>query len=722
MTKKQSDIISSFSSDFILNSLPLNIYWKDNEGRFLGCNQSQAKIFNIFPPASIIGKTNSDFFESADASFMDDIDRQVISNQCSVLVKEPNIKPVPQESFVITKKSPLIDINKQVIGVISTSIDISKHDQKYILSLFGEDESETALSTIISLLPGNVFWKDKKGRFLGCNVMQAKAIGYDSPEMLIGKTAFDTLPSEQAEKITQTDLRIMASGESVTVEEISDYVGNEMGVYLSQKAPLINKLGEVVGIIGISFDITDRKKLEEELRIAKEAAEAASLAKSAFIANISHDTRLPLTGVIGLSSALEEPFIPDAERIELAQMINDSGNALLEFSESVLDDVTASSMTQDEVIHAPFDIHKIIHDILALGRPTTKMKNLSLEICIDPAIPRYLVGDKKKLHCILLNLTGNAIKFTKVGWIELRAQLIEKNNDDVKIEFSVKDTGIGIPEEHQSKVFEQFYKITPSYKGLYKGYGIGLHLVKTYVNLLGGTIKLSSEVDVGTTFSFILTMKIGEKPAIADEPLELSKSQTPAVLKTVEHKQNDGAVIPQEIIPNKMQVLLVEDNTSAMMALRVLIKPFGVQVIEAVDAEKAYDLVKSQAFDLIITDVGLPGKQGDELTKMIRAFEKETGRKHGVIIGCTGHTAIELHQAYMDAGMNEVCIKPMTKARLSALMDTYGHSADIDPVTPIKVLENKQLSNENNGIVSDKKNTCMGGGGALGADFPDTEE
>lgn len=515
---------------------------------------------------------------------------------------------------------------------------------------------------ILRKLPGNVWWKDKNLVYLGCNDNVLNAFEHSSIGTCIGKKDHDLWPEEIADKLLIGDLQVLDTGKTVTIEE-TILLNGEKKVMLTNKSPLFDEHHQIIGILGTSTDITDRKKMEEELRIANAAAEAASLAKSAFIANISHDTRTPLTGVIGLSLALEEPFIADDKRIEYAKMIQEGGEKLLEFSESILDDVTADAMTEDKILHESFDVRNVFYDVITLERPTAEVNHLDIQMNIDPAIPPYLMGDRLKLHRIILNLAGNAIKFTPKGGIELNARLFEIKNDEAIIEFSVKDTGIGIAPENQSKIFDQFFKISHSYKTLYTGYGLGLHIVQKFVSLMGGKIRLESELGVGTTFSFVLTMKIGEKPMTIDEVL----------------RQNQSEILPISTrdvsTSNKIQVLLIEDNKIAMAALTFIMQPYDVQVNQAFDAEIAYDLVKSQHFDLIITDVELPEKQGNELTRMIRSLEKEKGRHPTVIIGYTGHTEVTLHQTYMDAGMNAVYTKPITTEKLKRLMSTYAPQA-----------------------------------------------
>lgn len=560
-----------------------------------------------------------------------------------------------------------------------------------------KNESAMFIEKIVAEIPISVYWMNNNCIYLGCSDSMAELLNLSSRNDIVGKTYNDLYDEISSEHYRKADTEVMTKGISVSLEEPLYLPDGTKKIYLSKKVPLHDHDGNIIGMLGISVDITDRKIMEEELRIAKEAAEAASRSKTAFIANISHDTRTPLTGVIGLSSVLEETGISEDERVKYAKLIHESGEKLLEFSESVLDDVSADTMTDDKVVHESFDVRKIIHDVMALEYPTIEVNHLDIKMHIDESIPTYLVGDKMKIHRILLNLTGNAIKFTKVGGIELKARLCEMHDGEATIEFSVKDTGIGIAPKHQSKVFDQFYKVSPSYKGQYKGYGLGLHIVQKFISLLNGKIRLESEVDVGTTISFVLTMKIGEKPEV-DEHAKLDLPIARRIDVVTEKKTELVIAEPlQSVDSDKLKILLVEDNHTAMIVLKTLVQKFNVQISTAIDAETAFELVQSQPFHLVITDLGLPGKQGDDLSRMIRAYEKEQQRQPMMIIGLTGHAVEEIAAQCIDAGMNEVYRKPMALQTLTVLMDALikaEHSVS---------------------------NTHSSSGGGLGVDLPNTE-
>jgi two-component system, OmpR family, aerobic respiration control sensor histidine kinase ArcB len=370
-------------------------------------------------------------------------------------------------------------------------------------------------------------------------------------------------------------------------------------------------------------------------------------------------------------SHILENEVQRASEKEHATIIHQSGEQLLSLLNGVLDLITVDSSNEDMVLHESFDVRRVIRDVIELEQSAVEAKHLKIETHVDEAIPLFLIGDKMKLHRIILNLVGNAIKFTLEGHIEINAQLQSIEDNSAKILFSVKDTGIGIPDELQDKVFDRFFKVSPSYKELYTGNGIGLHIAQKYIDLMGGNIQLESTLGVGTTFSFTVSMNIGQAPEHEEHtsPIERLKtsSSPPAPLERDELRTPTQPSLPTN--PNLYQVLLVEDNAPALYVLNMMMKLFEAQISTAVDAEAAFDLVKSHSFDLIITDLGLPGQSGDEMTSLIRAFEHEYHLKPATIIGLTGHALGEITKQCLDAGMNEVYQKPMRPEVLKNLMD-----------------------------------------------------
>lgn len=257
---------------------------------------------------------------------------------------------------------------------------------------------------LLALMPGHVYWLDTNNVYLGCNNQQAEVLRLESRENIVGKRNKDLIWVDQASQYDEANLKVLNSGKRIKAKEIVP-VNGELKTFLTEKIPLFNKsIKEPVGVLGISIDIT-------ELENAQKKAEQASLAKSKFIANMSHDIRTPLTGIVGLSDILFDTVIKE-EAKEYAKMLHLSGEQLLSLLNSVLEIVSSDSINQDAIEVNSFELTELLHNIFELELPALKLKNLSLDLKIDNDIPAIIQTDKGKLYRILLNLLSNSIKFT----------------------------------------------------------------------------------------------------------------------------------------------------------------------------------------------------------------------------------------------------------------------------------------------------------------------
>ena len=338
------------------------------------------------------------------------------------------------------------------------------------------EETKHYFEYILARVPGCVYWLDTNNIYLGCNNTLSDLLGLSSNQEIIGKTNNDLPWKEHASDLDAFNNKVMSSKKAHKEEEVVNIQGKKR-VYISEKVPIFDKSQKVVGLVGISIDITEQKRLEEDLKKAKEAAEMASFYKTEFIANMSHDIRTPLSGVVGRGEQLEKEIENPNHRNIVHNMVR-STYALLDMLNEMLDVVSTGNTGIENIHEEPFDLPHLVQTIIDLEQSLADLKKIELLTSIDEKLPTILLGDHKKLHHIVSNLVGNAIKFTKQGHVAINIKLLEKNNNAVQVLFEIADTGIGISPENLGKVFELFYKITPSHKGLHKGYGIGLHIFK----------------------------------------------------------------------------------------------------------------------------------------------------------------------------------------------------------------------------------------------------
>jgi len=526
------------------------------------------------------------------------------------------------------------------------------------------------LNTLIENIPANVYWIDKNCLMLGCNhnVLATFNMTY---EQFCGKTheeiaEFCNRPKDLAQKFKNDDLYVLQTGQPLFgIENPAIFHANNTHVdFLTNRAPLYDNSGEIVGLIGVSVDITNLKNEREQAQIANNA-------KTDFIANMCHDIRTPLTGIIGLSRMLVDSDI-DEQAKQYSRWVNESGGQLLKLLNGVLDVVSADNANEIDLHEESFNLPQLVQDIFYLERPSTLIKGLDLVTRVDKAIPTCLISDPTKIHRILLNLLGNAIKFTEKGRVEIDVVLLKQIKSHVLIEFRITDTGIGIPYELQNKVFDRFYKATPSDKGTYTGHGVGLHIAQSFVELLGGELQLNSEPGAGTTFSFELSLKIDDSTINMEEHCVTDALSAPLPTAYIAPSSSStGEFTISEISVNTPNLLLVEDNKIALFTLENIITQAGYRFTSVMDGEKALYLAKTKSFDLIITDLGLPGLSGIDLTLMIRAYEKECKKTPVPIIGLTAHSEEKIKRECLDSGMNDVYTKPMTTDVLATIRRVY---------------------------------------------------
>lgn len=524
------------------------------------------------------------------------------------------------------------------------------------------------LETLIDNMPCNVYWMDKNCVMLGCNRNVLNMLNITKKEYL-GKTYEEIgelahWPKELAEKFKYDDLQVLASGKPIfDVEEPPIPLPDQTDLHLlTSRVPLRNGKGDIVGVAGISVDISNLKQ-------ARDDAQAANRAKTEFIANMSHDIRTPLTGIIGAANALSEANL-STEDHQSAEMVAKSGERLLELLNSVLELVKSDNLDKSHVARKTFSLFTLVDNLHALLLPSFKAKNLDFITEIDPKIPAYLISDPIKLERILLNLISNAIKFTDKGHIKLAIQLVETSDKLITLHFGVSDTGIGIPKNKIDHIFDRFFCVSPSQECIYRGHGVGLSIVKEYLHLLGSDITVSSKKNQGTAFQFTLSMSEGN----ADEakPLQV----TSVSLHTSPNITQVNLTQRASSTSNSIRVLFLEDDAIAAKVGSHLFTTLGCEVEIVSNAQDALSLLNQDNFDLIISDMGLPNMSGDEFALLWRYRETIKQQPPIPIIALSGHADEAIAQICLAAGMNHVLTKPLSKDQARQILDTFCSPPD----------------------------------------------
>lgn len=398
------------------------------------------------------------------------------------------------------KKEFLLSISNVFKGLI----EINQSDK---------DKEIYRLKNVIENLPGSIYWKDRHGVYLGVNRFSTEKMRSSNLDWqdIVGKTDYDLFPKEVADTYRQNDLEVMTTERESSREETVTLPNGETLIQLSSKRPLRDEQGHVVGIIGNTVDITYLKKVETELREAKEKAEAANQLKTAFIRDMEHDIRTPFSGIYSIATYLYE-HETDLTKQEFLGHIANASKELLDYCNAILDFSRIESGILP-LIEKKFDLHKLLDSVMAIEKPAAQFKKLELLLERSSDLPQIVLGDHYRLNRILINLVSNAIKFTKTGFIKLTAKLQKVHDKQAIISFMVEDTGIGIPPHQQDVIFEKFTRVIPANKNLYKGNGLGLKAVKQFTEELEGEIELMSEVDKGSIFICTLPFKL---PLISD--------------------------------------------------------------------------------------------------------------------------------------------------------------------------------------------------------------
>ena len=359
---------------------------------------------------------------------------------------------------------------------------------------------------VLDAIPASIYCKDINGIYITCNKYMMGMVGVSDRRDIIGKTDRELIWKDIAEKLEEIDKKVIKSGYTHEAEETPRLSNGEKCIFLTQKTPFYDDEGNIVGLIGVSINIDDIKKAEKDLLTSKEKAEAADKAKTEFLRNMRHDFRTPFSGILGMASILQEQE-EDHNKKELLGDIANSAQILLEQLNEIADFI---SLEEGEIpiLDKQFDLHQVVTAIKRLLLPSAKNRNLKLNLNIEKNIPQYIIGDKMRTYRILINLLTNSIKFTKDGEVSLSITVARIEDQKIIVKFIVKDTGIGFSAKEKDIIFAKFSRLTPSYTGIYTGKGLGLRIVKQFLDEVGGEIHVESKIDNGSTFVVLIPYKI----------------------------------------------------------------------------------------------------------------------------------------------------------------------------------------------------------------------
>ncbi len=582
----------------ILETVPARVFWKDKEGRYLGCNSAFARDAGVSSPEDLLGKDDFQMSWREQAELYRADDRRVMDSDTPKLdFEEPQTTTDGSTIWLRTSKVPLRDGEGRISGLLGIYSDVTDR-KRAERELRRSEERFRALTESTS----DWIWEvDSDARFTYSNPKVEDSLGF-APEEIVGRRLFELLPEAEADRAERFFGEKAQKGEPFDNFEVAvlHRDGHEVAFQVSG-VPVLDADGVLSGYRGINRDITEHKQIREKLLAAMAEADAANRAKSEFLANMSHEIRTPMNGVMGMTDLLMDTVLTREQR-EFAQTIKSSSESLLAVINDILDfsKIEAHMLELDPV---GFNLRDCLADILQTLALRAAGKSLELAYDVGQDVQDAVVGDPGRLRQVIVNLVGNALKFTDRGEIVLRVESVEEpssvtgDRSSVMLQFSVADTGVGMSADTQARIFNAFAQADASTTRKYGGTGLGLSISASLVELMGGRIWMDSEVGRGTTCHF--TVRMGIQPASVARP---------SILKP---------------LPDALQVLVVDDNETNQRILTDMLTNWRMQAVAVGGGEPALKMLAEATragdpFLLLLLDAGMPGMDGYEVAERVR--------------------------------------------------------------------------------------------------------
>ena len=632
----------------IIDTIPQAIFWKDQQGKYLGCNKEFAKAAGIDDFALITGKTDSDLpwpQESINIYLPDD-NEIIQTKQPRLHVIESHRQPDGTERWLDTSKLPLTDRTGKVFGVLGIYEDITEFRKTAEILTRSQQmlmESEQKYRMIAENV-SDVIWvlNLSRRKFTYFSPSIEKLLGY-TPEEAIEKSLSDILLPPDMEiiskRITGIFREIRYTGSSFTFrDEFQQPCKNGTLVWVEFSSHYRENDAGEIEIFGVSRNIEERKNAEQEMIIAKEQAIESDRLKTAFLQNLSHEIRTPMNSIIGFSQLLKDPNLSGEDQLEFINMIKDGSDRMMNLINQLVDiSKIEAGITEMKIVGT--NLEEQLRFVYNFFKPESDKKGL--ELILKTSLKQHEVTintDKDKLFAILSNLLKNAIKYTPNGFIEFGCAPRES-----EIIFYVKDSGIGIHAERQTAIFERFMQADIEDRQAMQGAGLGLSISKSYIEMLGGKIWVESHPGAGSTFYF-------------SHPLQKVHHEIPAAGEDVQGKK--------DLKDNELKIMIVEDDYDSTLLLDRIVKKITTRIIKARSGPEALDLFNNNTdTDVILMDIRMPGMDGLEVTSRIRETNNDV-----IIIAQTAYAMKGDRENAIETGCNDYISKPIDPTELKTMI------------------------------------------------------
>ena len=621
----------------ILSNLQEGILLENEKRQIVLVNEEFCRLFNIpAPPEVLVGTDCSQSAEQVKHLFADpeqfvDQVQQVLANREMVnntyleladgRIFERDFIPIYDQDHYIGHLWRYNDVTEQR----RMETKIRRSEEKY--------------RGIIENMDLGLMEVDREGIILKPYPKFCDMVGYEEEE-LIGKKANDILiPTHYLATMVRQDEQRKKGETGVYEIQLLTKSGKLIWVMIGG-APFYDEHGEVIGSVGIHYDITHQKELQEELESARLEAERARDAEKDFLANMSHEIRNPINSVVGMTNLLFDTPLNEEQK-EYLNNIKYSSDILLSLISDILDlsKITEGKMEPDL---QPLDISELVQAIAQTTRFRLRSSPVTFQLHYDQSIPKYVISDITFLNQILMNLIGNAVKFTHEGQITLTTEKVEEDTSTVRVIFSVEDTGVGIAADQLENIFERFNQAGKATAGKYGGTGLGLPITKKLVELLDGCIKVQSQPGKGTCFCFQLSFPKADSTGLKKE--------------TVPEVQAGH-------IERTLRILIVEDNSVNRLYLERTLKKWGYQFDSSENGKEALLQLQRERYDLILMDIRMPEMDGYETTIRLRS-NKTNPNSNIPIIALTASALKDEKDKALAAGMDHHLTKPFTREQL----------------------------------------------------------